>query len=176
MKTRLLVALCIVLTGQPALAEMTDDEIRKKPTAEVEAKLPAEHPAAYYLYALRLFGEDRKNDAVFWFYAGQLRYRFHLNANPSIPLDRDPAVMASLNSTVGQVVNEYAGGDPKMWVTQIDRVLKWDAETQNGFTSKEKYKTQWQEIRSGLSSLRAMIERDADKMKQQRENAGLPNR
>ena len=144
--------------------------------AEVEARLPSEHPAAYYTYALRLFREGRKDDAVFWFYAGQLRFRFHLNANPNIPLDRDPALMASLNSTVGQVINEYAGGDSKTFVAQIERVLKWDAETGNDFTSKDKYKTQWQEVRSGLSSLRAMIERDADKMRQQREEAGLPNR
>lgn len=63
-----------------------------------------------------------------------------------------------------------------MWLSQIDRILEWDAVTQNGFTSKEKYKKEWQEIRSGLSSLRVMIERDSDKIKHQREELGLPNR
>lgn len=172
----LVAALWLALSGPPVWAGMTENEIRTKPTAEVESKLPGEHPAAYYLYAQRLFGEGRRDDAVFWFYAGQLRYRFHLRANPNLALDRDPALMASLNATVGRVVNEYAGGDPGMWVAKIDRVLKWDAETRNDFTSKGKYKAQWQETRSGLSSLRAMIERDADKVRQQRAKAGLPNR
>lgn len=68
MRTSLLIAtLCAVIFGHPTLAGMTGDEIRTKPTTEVETKLPSEHPASYYLYAMRLFEDDRKDDAVFWF-------------------------------------------------------------------------------------------------------------
>ena len=158
------------------MAQLTEDDIRRKPPAEVEKKLPGEHPASYYIYAMRLFGEGRKDDAVFWFYAGQLRYRFHLAANPQLPRDGDPAVMASLNATVGETINGYAGGDPKSWAAQIERVLKWDADTPNGFTSKDRHAKPWQDIRAGLASLRATIERDADKIRKTREKTGLPNR
>jgi len=155
---------------------MTFDDVKTMTSAEVEAALPGKHPAAYYIYAQRLFSEGRKDDAVFWAYAGQLRYRFHLSANPALSADGDPAVFASLHWTVGQTINGYAGGDTKMWVTQIDRVLSWDEETSNGFTSKEKYKMQWQETRSGLLSLRQTIIRDAENIRLQREAVGLPNK
>lgn len=169
-------AVCVALLSLEANAEMTPDEIQKLPAAKVEARLPDEHPAAFYLYAVRLFGEGRKGDAVFWFYVGQLRFRFHLAANPGLPAGGDPALMAALNSTVGGTVNEYAGGNPRTWAAEIDRALRWDAGTGNGFTSKERHAKEWQEIRSGLSSLRATIERDADKIRRQREAAGLENR
>lgn len=170
------VALFLALSGQAFRAQAAGNERDTRPTAEVEASLPASHPAAYYEYAMRLFGEDRKDDAVFWFYAGQLRYRFHLSANPDLAPDGDPAVMASLNESVGRVINEYAGGDPVTWAAQIERALTWDAQTENGFTSKAQHAAHWQEIRAGLSSLRDMIERDADSIRSQRAKAGLPNR
>lgn len=158
MKIKLFVAVCLILVGQASFAGMTESEINTGPSAEVEARLPAEHPSSYYMYAIRLFSENQKDNAVFWYHAGHLRYRFHLNANPNLPGGGDPALMASLNATIGAAIKNYARNDPKMWGSQIDRVLAWDAETPNGFTSKEEYKTQWQEARSGLISLRAKIE------------------
>jgi len=158
------------------MAEMSMENLRSKPAAVVEAALPSEHPAAYYIYASRLFGEGHQDEAVFWFYAGQLRYRFHLSANPQLPRDGDPAVLASLNATMGQTLNEYAGGDPPRWAAQIERALKWDADTPNGFTSKDRYRKEWQDIRAGLASMRETIVRDADRIREQRTRAGLPNR
>jgi len=158
------------------MADLTQDDIRNKPAPQVEQRLPDEHPASYYLYAMRLFGEGRKEDAVFWFYAGQLRYRFHLAANPQLPRDGDPAVMSALNAQVGEVINGWAGGDPVAWAKQIDRALAWDDKTPNGFTSKQKHAQPWREIRSGLEAMKATIVRDADKIREQRTKAGLPNR
>lgn len=176
MRRWLLLLPLLLLTHSRADAELTKDHIQTGPYAEVEAALPREHPAAYYAYAARLFHEGRGDDAVFWFYAGQLRYRFHLLSNPNLPADQDPAAMASLNAMVGQYINEYAGGDPTSWVAQIDRILEWDAKTDNGFTSKQAHKAEWDKIRTGLVALRDMVERDADKIREQRAEAGLPNR
>src|SRR4030095_3345483 len=69
------------------------------------------HPAAFYILASKLFGDGKKDEAVFWFYAGQLRYRFYLKANPGLNPSGDPALFASLSETVGRPVNEYAFGD-----------------------------------------------------------------
>jgi hypothetical protein len=152
---------------------MTAEEIQREPHAEVEAALPSEHPSSYYTYAIRLVEEERRDDGVFWFYAGQLRYRFHLAAHPDLAPDGDPAVMASLNATIGTAINAYAGSKPEAWTAQIDRVLAWDAETENDFTSKEKHEERWQETRSGLASLRDMIAQNADTIRQEREKSGL---
>jgi hypothetical protein len=176
MKRTLTVVACMLLVAPAVFAEMTIEDIRTKPRAEVEAQLPFQHPASYYVYAQRLFLQNRKDDAVFWFYAGQLRYRFHLSANPNLPRGGDEALMASLNSVIGQPINEYAGGDPQMWIAQIDRALKWDAVTKNEFTSKDKFNAQWEEVRGGLLKMRTYIVENPELIKQQREKAGLPNR
>jgi Arc/MetJ-type ribon-helix-helix transcriptional regulator len=171
MKVTLAMTVCMLLTGLPAPAEMTLEEVRTKPTAEVEAGLPSAHPAMYYIYALRLFEESRKDDAVFWFYTGQLRHRFHLSANPDLLPDEDPALLASLMQGAGEVINEYAGGDPTVWVAQIERALKWDAETRNDFTSKDRFTKQWEAVRGGLQELKSWIAQNTDKIGREREKA-----
>jgi len=145
------------LTHTFVWAELTPISVQKLTAKEIERLLPKEHPSAYYLYAGRLWAEGRSDDAVFWFYAGQLRFRFHLRANPKLPPDGDPALFASLNATIGEPLNLYIGGDPKKWMEQIDRVLTWDAKTANGFTSKKSHATELEEIRGGLVKLRTSV-------------------
>lgn len=152
---RLLIITCL---GQPMVrAELSADAVQKLAPAVIEQRLPQEHPSAYYLYAGRLWSEGLSDDAVFWFYAGQLRFRFHLRANPKLDPSGDPALFASLNATLGESLNLYVGGDPKKWMEQIDRVLTWDEKTANGFTSKKKYTKELEEIRGGLLKLRTYV-------------------
>jgi hypothetical protein len=170
-------AVCFALAmGTRALGQIDIQGAAQLPEAEVEAKLPASHPAMYYAYAKRLFAQARKNDAVFWFYVGQLRYRFYLLANPQLPRDGDPAVMASLNATVGQSINEWAGGDPKRWAAAMERALQWDANNDNGLTSKTAQEKQWRETRAGLAALRDQVIRDEARIRAEREKHGLSNR
>lgn len=161
---------------QLAVANPPKQPASKMTPAQVEASLPRAHPVEYYEYAVRLFESGRKDDAVFWFYVGQLRYRFHLSANPNLPEDRDPAVFASLNDGIGRSINEYAGGNPATWVLAIDRALAWDRTTPNYFTSKQRFSKQYSDIRTGLGKLREMIQSDAQNIKNERTNNGLPNR
>lgn len=147
-----------------------------RPPAEVEAALPGSHPTSLYAYAMRLFGEGRHDDAVMWFYAGQLRYRFHLRANPDLKPDGEPAVMASLNSTIGQTINEWAGGSPKGWAAAIDRALAWDEAQPNAVTSKTRHAAAWQETRKGLLGLRDHILKSEAQIRAERAQRGLPNR
>lgn len=169
-------ALAILLAFTPMRADLSPEQINKRPHAEIEKALPKEHPASYYLYAGRLFREGNKDDAVFWFYAGQLRYRFHLKANPKLEPSGDPALFSSLSATLGQTINEYAGGNVKNWIKAIDRALKWDADTSNRFTSKTKFASIYEENRAGLKTMRDQWESQADQIREQRKKAGLENR
>src|SRR5580765_4898046 len=78
------VALLVLVAGcgKPKRGDLMLGSLSNLPPAKVEAALPTQHPSVYYGYALNLFDQGKKDDAVFWFYAGQLRYRFYLNANP----------------------------------------------------------------------------------------------
>lgn len=176
MTLKTLVAIVLLLGLTVPSGAMTPEEIKRLPAAEVEKKLPDEHPASYYVYAGRLFGEGKKDEAVFWFYAGQLRYRFHLKANPNLPPSGDPALFASLSETVGRPINEYAFGSIRELTKQIDRALKWDEDTPNGFTSKQKFKGIYDDNRNGLKSMRSQVESQASSIREQRTKAGLENR
>ena len=157
-------------------AALTPDELKTLPRSQIEAKLPGEHPSAYYVYAGRLFAEGKKDESIVWFYIGQLRYRIHLKANPSLEPSGDPALFASLNATVGLTINEYAGGDPKIWTTQISAALMWDEEHPNDLTSKKKFGEIHTEIRTGLAGLKKHVEDNATQIREERKKRGLSNR
>ena len=154
-------------------AELTADSLLKLTPKEIERALPKEPPSSYYLYAARLWGEGKSDDAVFWFYAGQLRFRFHLLANPNLPRSGDSALFGALQATLGEPINLYVGGDTKKWMRQIDRVLAWDEKTANGFTSKKTHAKQLEETRAGLIKLRDYVATNHNSIREKREEEGI---
>jgi len=176
MSLRALLVFVLGCASVAAHAELTAEAVEKMSPAQVEAALPGEHPAAYYEYAARLFSEGHKDASVVWFYIGQLRYRVHLLAKPDLDPSGDPALFASLNASVGQSINEYAGGSVRGWIAAIDSALKWDQEHTNGFTSKVKFKSEYDSVRAGLQDMRKRLEADPGKVREQRKANGLDNR
>lgn len=152
------------------------DDATKKPPEKLKKGIENQHPATYYILAQKLFESGKKDDAVFWFYAGQLRYRFYLLANPKLEPSGDPALFASLSEVVGRPINEYAFGDLKALDATIDKVLTWDDQTRNGFTSTKAHKEEWTKTRDGLKELRKYVTQNGDSIRAQRKANGLPNR
>jgi hypothetical protein len=148
-------------------------DLPKLSSAEIEQRLPNEHPSAYYLFANGLWSAGQKDEAVFWFYAGQLRYRFHLAANPTLDSSGDPAAFAALQATLGEPINLYAGADPPKWARTLDEVLAWDARTHNGFTLKAAFSGELEGVRAGLVKLRDYIKSNSDMIIAQREQMGI---
>jgi len=168
-------AVALVTTTGQAPAGGTEDFNRLTPD-QLKASIEKQHPAAYYVLAGKLFESGQKDEAVFWFYAGQLRYRFHLKANPDLPPSGDAAVFASLSEGLGRPINEYAFGDLEQLVATIDKVLSWDEGTANGYTSKKAHAAAWKAIRDGLGGLRSHITQNGDQIRAQRKQNGLENR
>jgi hypothetical protein len=138
--------------------------------------LLGQHPAGYYKHAITLFDEGKKNDAVFVFYLGQLRYRTHLAARPELPEDQDRAVFASLSESIGRPINEYAFGD----LSQLDRTLKavfaYDAANPDQFTPRAEFPDATRLQRDGMEKMRQYILSNADETRKQRKANGLENR
>ena len=151
-------------------------DFTKLTVEQLKAGIETQHPAAYYVLAQKLFADGTQDEAVFWFYAGQLRYRFHLAANPALPKSGDPALFGSLTQVIGAPLNEYAFGDLAHLVATIDKVLAWDEKTDNGFTSKTQHAAEWKSIRAGLVKMRAYIVENGDSIRADRTKNGLPNR
>jgi hypothetical protein len=138
--------------------------------------IPDQHPAFYYVLASRLFAANRKDEAVFWFYVGQLRYRIRLACHPDLPPGTEPALLASLQEEVGRPVNEYAGGDPDAWAAAIARARDWDEQNRNGFEPKAACQAQIADQRGGMAALIDQIRQNKDRIRDERRVAGLPNR
>ena len=136
--------------------------------------LEARHPAEYYQRAMSLFQAGRRDQAIFLFYLGQLRYRIYLSANPALPKDRDPALFASLSEVVGRPLNEYAFGDIPTLARIIDAVLAYDEAHPDRFTSATSQ--QRRSVRDGLKQMRSTMLAQADDIRAQRVKNGLQNR
>jgi hypothetical protein len=145
-------------------------------TTETQAQLAQSHPSELYLHAQKLFQAGYKDEAVIWFYIGQLRFRYHLLVHPELPPDGEPALMASFNEVLGREINEWAGGSTVNWAASIRQALEWDVTNPNGVTPKEQYGAQLQELRIGLSGLAQYVTDNADMIRAQRSASGLQNR
>jgi hypothetical protein len=143
--------------------------------AEVAA-LAGQHPAAYYQRAAQLFGGDKKEEAVFIFYLGQLRYRAHLSARRDLKPDGDPALFASLSEVVGRPINQHAFGDIPALARTIDAVLAYDSANPDRFTPPESFPQAYAGVREGLVGMRAKILAEADQIRATRRSNGLENR
>ena len=138
--------------------------------------IPDQHPSFYYILASRLLAEGRRDEAVFWFYAGQLRYRIRLACHPDLQPDVEPALFGALQEEVGRPVNEYAGGDPDAWAASIERARDWDARTRNGYEPKAPCRAAIDDQRGGMGALIDQIRNNGDQIRAQRRAHGLPNR
>jgi hypothetical protein len=99
---------------------------RFAPVDEVEDAISGQHPSQMLVFAARLFhSEARKDDALFWFYAGQLRWRTQLACTPPEP-GGEGAALGAMLATIGPDINQYAASDVDNWLGTIDRVLAWE--------------------------------------------------
>ncbi|HYH70417.1 MAG TPA: hypothetical protein VEX16_03845 [Methyloceanibacter sp.] len=158
--------------------EPCDDSVNAQtvPLDELIRIIPDQHPSFYYVLATRLFEADRKDEAVFWFYAGQLRYRSRLACHPELPPGTEPALFASLQEVAGTPINEYAGADPDAWVAAMERARAWDETTRNGFEPREPCRAAIAEQRAGMGQLIDYVRANKAQIRQERASRGLPNR
>ena len=161
-----LIAAALFLLGPPlAFAE----EPALPPCAETAGNaLPSE----IMLRAAPLMQAGSGDEATFWFYAGQLRWRSRLNGGPAQDPTGEPALFSSLFETLGPPVNAWAFGDiPKLQRT-IDAVLLLDAR----YPDRSLDPAVHERMRAGLTALRDQIGREAGMIRAERASRGLENR
>lgn len=144
------------------------------PSTAIE-QLDGKHPAEYYKLAAELFQQGKKDEAVFVFYLGQLRYRARLLAHRELDPSGEPALFASFSEVFGRPLNEYAFGNIPRLLSTIDAVLEYDRAHPDRFTPPSSFPEVWRQTREGLTKLKANIERTADEIRAARQKNGLPN-
>lgn len=169
----------VVMTASSACTAQETQPVPADPAQQTPAQIIEQaetvHPATLYVLASKLMAEGRMDDAVRWFYIGQLRYRFHLATDPATMAEDQP-LFSALSESVGRPINEYAFGDVDAAVAQIDAALAWDAAHPNSFTSKERYARELAETRTGLQRLRDDMMARKEEIRETRTRNGLENR
>jgi hypothetical protein len=177
MKGRMPVVLWLLLSaGGAAGAPDPLADLMKQTPEQIVQGIEGRHPAIYFVLAQKLFEAGRKDEATFWYYAGQLRYRFYLKATPGLDASGDPALFGSLSEVIGRPINEYAFGDLDAFRVTLDRVLTWDDQSPNSFTAKDQHRAAWSETRAGLRGLIEHVRDNAESIRRQRAANGLENR
>jgi hypothetical protein len=144
---------------------------------QLKSGIENQHPSYFYILAAKLFAVGKKDEAVFWYYAGQLRYRVYLLVNKDkLEPSGDPAAFAALSEEIGRPINEYAFGDIRQLAKTIDAVLAWDGSHSNALTPHKKYRSQYDQIIAGLTQMRDEVLRKADSIRKIRAANGLGNR
>ena len=112
-------------------------------------------PLRLFPAALALFLHDRKDEAVFWFYAAQLRTRYQL------VFERDDRgqLLAVMMTTTGTLINSYAFQNVANLSRIMDRVLEWDRNTWNPFRERAITEADNEKIEQIYSGFRALQER-----------------
>ncbi len=171
---RVLALLVIAMVPTPgSSAVLAQGPVAVPPAAQ---ELAGEHPAEYYKRASELFKEGKKEDAVFIFYLGQLRFRTHLLAKPGGDPSGDPAIFTALSEVVGKPINQYAFGDLPNLAQTVDAVLAYDTANPDTFTSPTEFAKIHTDVRDGLIAMKTKMLAEADRIKASRTKNGLENR
>lgn len=113
-------------------------------------------PSMMFPAAFVLFRYGNKDEAVFWFYAAQLRLRYQA----AIKGGDYGQVLAIMMATIGPLINTYALQDTARLTQILDRVLEWDKTTANPLkqlaTSKEAT-LRIENVYSGISVLKQKL-------------------
>lgn len=157
---------------------MTEPESHTNvPIPELIAGITKQEPVHYYLLSARLLKEGRPDEAVFWYYAGQLRWRYYALANPEKASGGESsALMGAFHHSLGTPINEYAYGDLEKYRQMLADVIRWDEENPNEFCPKESVQKERAEVLDGLRKLSQSTIDNADQIRETRTKNGLPNR
>lgn len=87
-------------------------------------------PPVFYVLSYMLFVDGKKDEAAFWFYAGQLRARF--DANRCADVTARGAVNI-LNMQFGESINRYTFRDREKLKALVPKVIEWDRKTPHNY-------------------------------------------
>lgn len=123
-------------------------------------------PLSMFEPARVLFVYGEKEDALFWFYAAQLRASYQLVFEQG---DRGQLLQTML-MTVGADINNYGFTDVSRLRSTLDRVLAWDKATENSLRARPQtaqQREQVAQIYSGLSDLQKKLLAEGPKLQEQ---------
>ena len=112
-------------TGSSSQQDKLIDQIKANPSKY--------NPVIFYHMSRVLFDQNKKDEAAFWFYAGQLRARY--DANRCADVSARSAV-AVLNQEFGAPINRYAMQDLQKLEDTVNKVVAFDEKTAHDYDNR----------------------------------------
>jgi hypothetical protein len=133
---------------------------------ELEVGIQNKSPATYFALATELFRNGQKDDASFWYYVGEVRYRFLVLAKAKgSGLSEEQTHFWFLSESVGQSIYEKADQRSAALMRAIDRAMEWDLQQPNGYTSMSEFRTEHERARQEMLALRERIKQNPSSLK-----------
>ncbi|NVK21210.1 MAG: hypothetical protein HWD86_01715 [Kangiellaceae bacterium] len=131
----------------------------RKSNSQVTKNIHSMHPSKYLLKANRLFAEGKKDDAIRWFYIGQIRYRAYLLANLNLDPSGDKALFNSLFQQIGPQINKYAAQNKSKWLNLIDEAIQWHSNNEYETLPQKNNEDIYIEALKGIEELKIFIQK-----------------
>jgi hypothetical protein len=111
---------------------LSDSTAREKQKTAERVEAHPENFAPFVLYALSrvFFDGGRKDEAMFWFYAGQLRATFDADRCAD---ESAWAAVEALNDEYGPSINRYSFKNIAKLEELVPRVVEWDRKTPHNY-------------------------------------------
>jgi len=101
------------------------------------------HPISIYNLSIGIFNKEpnKKEEALFWYYVGALRYRIRLEVIGSYD-DRDPEMFYfnKIEFEYKPILLEWAKDDINKWINSIKKAIEWNKNNDNYYTDRVEYK------------------------------------
>ncbi len=149
--------------GDNRQIEAVATKANREPLDDLVRDVEHMHPVAMFVLAKRMFDQRRGDDATFWLYEGELRWKARLAANSNLQgpfgeADRYQVFFADISPDIDWCASE----DVPTLIKIYDRVLDWDAAHPDDFAPSGKAKD---DIRQGLKGLGSRLASQADAIK-----------
>jgi len=137
-----------ILACDPAVAMAAAREILNDPKSLRE-------PTEMFTPALVLFQGGQKDEALFWFYAAQLRARYQIIFQQG---GRGQLLQVMVGA-VGAPIDNYGLSDTQKMRRTLDRVLEWDARAANPLRDQPQTAEQRERVSRVYAELRQLSEK-----------------
>jgi len=126
------------------------------------------HPVGFYVLAIKLFKEGKKDESILWFYVGSIRYRHFLSSVGEDPFHPENELFGKVQFEIGGEILDYAGGDPDFWAEQIEEADRWDKDHLNFFYPKRNNPNALTEIKGNMQKLILKLREEKEDILRQR--------
>lgn len=161
---------CASSGNKPVVAQNAEPEAE-----QLEAGLTAKHPAAYLQLAGELFEQGDKDRAALMYYVGQIRYRAYINTLPVAEAAAEEARYKTLQTAIGDEINQYAARNLDKWIKLLDNAVAWHKQHPNEFLPKADYSLLYELTIYNFNKLRKYITENKEYIRTHRTAQGLVN-